>query len=109
DGHVDLGAVAGVATHLVDSGCDGLVVSGTTGESPTTTDAEKSAILETVVATVVDRATVVAGGGTHDTAHSVYAARRAAAAGAHGLLVVPPYDSTPTQAGRDAHLGSVAV
>ena len=108
DGHVDLGAVAGVATHLVDSGCDGLVVSGTTGESPTTTDAEKSAILETVVATVGDRATVVAGVGTYDTAHSVYAARRAAAAGAHGMLVVTPYYSKPTQAGLDAHFRSVA-
>lgn len=108
DGHVDLRAVARVAEHLVDSGCDGLVVSGTTGESPTTTDAEKTAVLETVLATVGDRATIVAGVGTYDTAHSVYAARRAAAAGAHGLLAVTPYYSKPTQAGLDAHFRAVA-
>ena len=93
DGHVDLKAVARVAGHLVDSGCDGLVVSGTTGESPTTTDAEKTAVLETVLAEVGDRATIVAGVGTYDTAHSVHAARQAAASGAHGLLVVSPYYS----------------
>lgn len=108
DGHIDLPAVARVAEHLVDSGCDGLVLSGTTGESPTTTDAEKTAVLETVLATVGDRATVVAGVGTYDTAHSVYAARRAASAGAHGLLVVTPYYSKPTQAGLDAHFRAVA-
>lgn len=108
DGHVDLDAVAHVATHLVDSGCDGLVVSGTTGESPTTTDAEKTAVLETVLETVGGRATIVAGVGTYDTAHSVYAARRAAASGAHGLLVVTPYYSKPTQAGLDAHFRAVA-
>lgn len=108
DGHVDLRAVARVAEHLVDSGCDGLVVSGTTGESPTTTDAEKIAVLDTVLATVGDRATIVAGVGTYDTAHSVHAARQAAAAGAHGMLVVTPYYSKPTQAGLDAHFRAVA-
>ncbi len=108
DGHVDLHAVARVAAHLVDSGCDGLVVSGTTGESPTTTDAEKIAVLETVLATVGDRATVVAGVGTYDTAHSVHAARQAAAVGVHGLLVVTPYYSKPTQAGLDAHFRAIA-
>lgn len=108
DGHVDLTAVARVAEHLVDSGCDGLVVSGTTGESPTTTDAEKMAILETVLGAVGDRATIVAGVGTYDTAHSVHAARQAAAAGAHGMLVVTPYYSKPTQAGLDAHFRAVA-
>lgn len=108
DGHVDLRAVARVAEHLVDSGCDGLVVSGTTGESPTTTDAEKIAVLDTVLATVGDRATIVAGVGTYDTAHSVYNARQAAASGAHGMLVVTPYYSKPTQAGLDAHFRAVA-
>ncbi len=108
DGYVDLQAVARVAEHLVDSGCDGLVVSGTTGESPTTTDAEKIAILEAVLGAVGDRATIVAGVGTYDTAHSVHAARQAAAAGAHGMLVVTPYYSKPTQAGLDAHFRAVA-
>ena len=108
DGYVDLKAVARVARHLVDSGCDGLVVSGTTGESPTTTDAEKIAVLETVLAEVGDRATIVAGVGTYDTAHSVHAARQAAASGAHGLLVVTPYYSKPTQAGLDAHFRTIA-
>ena len=108
DGYVDFGAVARVARHLVDSGCDGIVVSGTTGESPTTTDAEKTAVLETVLAEVGDRATIVAGVGTYDTAHSVHAARQAAASGAHGLLVVTPYYSKPTQAGLDAHFRTIA-
>lgn len=108
DGYVDFRAVARVARHLVDSGCDGIVVSGTTGESPTTTDAEKTAVLETVLAEVGDRATIVAGVGTYDTAHSVHAARQAAASGAHGLLVVTPYYSKPTQAGLDAHFRTIA-
>lgn len=108
DGYVDLKAVACVAEHLVDSGCDGLVVSGTTGESPTTTDAEKIAILEAVLAAVGDRATVVAGVGTYDTAHSVHLARQAASVGAHGMLVVTPYYSKPTQAGLDAHFRAIA-
>ncbi|PAY24987.1 4-hydroxy-tetrahydrodipicolinate synthase [Dietzia natronolimnaea] len=108
DGYVDLSAVACVAQHLVDSGCDGLVVSGTTGESPTTTDAEKIAVLEAVLAAVGDRAFVVAGVGTYDTAHSVHLARQAASVGAHGMLVVTPYYSKPTQAGLDAHFRAVA-
>ncbi|QGW24866.1 dihydrodipicolinate synthase [Dietzia sp. DQ12-45-1b] len=108
DGYVDLRAVACVAQHLVDSGCDGLVVSGTTGESPTTTDAEKIAVLEAVLAAVGDRAFVVAGVGTYDTAHSVHLARQAASVGAHGMLVVTPYYSKPTQAGLDAHFRAVA-
>ncbi|MFN7244078.1 MAG: dihydrodipicolinate synthase family protein, partial [Dietzia cercidiphylli] len=108
DGYVDLKAVARVAEHLVESGCDGLVVSGTTGESPTTTDAEKIAVLEAVLAAVGDRATVVAGVGTYDTAHSVHLARQAASVGAHGMLVVTPYYSKPTQAGLDAHFRAIA-
>ena len=80
DGSLDLAATARLATHLVDAGCDGLVVSGTTGESPTTTDAEKLAILRTVLEAVGDRARVIAGACSYDTAHSVHLAKASAAA-----------------------------
>lgn len=107
-GALDVDAAVSLAAHLVDSGCDGLVVSGTTGESPTTTDREKADLLRAVVDAVGDRARVVAGAGTNDTAHSVELARTAAAAGAHGLLVVTPYYSRPPQAGLLAHFATVA-
>src|SRR5206468_5450168 len=93
---------------LVDLGNDGLVISGTTGESPTTTDAEKDALLRAVVEAVGDRATVVAGVGTYDTAHTVESARAAEKAGATGLLVVTPYYSKPPQAGLLHHFTTVA-
>src|SRR3954452_18708408 len=99
DGSLDTDAAARLATHLIDSGCDGLVLSGTTGESPTTTDDEKIALLEAVLAEVGDRARIIAGAGTYDTAHSVHLAKASAAAGAHGLLVVTPYYSRPSQRG----------
>lgn len=108
DGALDLPAAARLATHLIDSGCDGLVVSGTTGESPTTTDDEKIALLRTVLDAVGDRARVIAGAGTYDTAHSVKLARTCEAEGAHGLLVVTPYYSRPPQAGLLAHFSAVA-
>jgi 4-hydroxy-tetrahydrodipicolinate synthase len=108
DGSLDLPAAARLANHLVDSGCDGLVVSGTTGESPTTTDAEKLALLRTVLEAVGDRARVIAGAGTYDTAHSIHLAKASAAEGAHGLLVVTPYYSRPPQAGLVAHFTAVA-
>lgn len=108
DGALDVKAGAALARHLVDSGCDGLVLAGTTGESPTTTDGEKLALLEAVLAEVGDRARIIAGAGTNDTAHSVRQARDAAAAGAHGLLVVTPYYSRPTQRGLHAHFTAVA-
>jgi 4-hydroxy-tetrahydrodipicolinate synthase len=108
DGSLDTDAAARLATHLVDSGCDGLVLSGTTGESPTTTDDEKVALLRAVLEAVGDRARVIAGAGTYDTAHSVHLARAAAAEGAHGLLVVTPYYSRPPQAGLVAHFTAVA-
>jgi len=108
DGSLDLPAAARLANHLVDAGCDGLVVSGTTGESPTTTDAEKLALLGTVLEAVGDRARVVAGAGTYDTAHSVHLAKACAAEGAHGLLVVTPYYSKPPQSGLIAHFTAVA-
>lgn len=108
DGTLDTVAAARVATHLVDTGCDGLVLSGTTGESPTTTDDEKLALLRAVLDAVGDRARIVAGAGTYDTAHSVHLAKTAAAEGAHGLLVVTPYYSRPPQAGLVAHFTAVA-
>lgn len=98
DGSLDT-AAARLANHLVDSGCDGLVVSGTTGESPTTTDDEKRELLRVVLEAVGDRARVIAGAGTYDTAHSVRLAKACAAEGAHGLLVVTPYYSKPRSAG----------
>ncbi|HUB54281.1 MAG TPA: 4-hydroxy-tetrahydrodipicolinate synthase [Mycobacterium sp.] len=108
DGSLDLPATARLANHLVDAGCDGLVISGTTGESPTTTDAEKLALLRAVLEAVGDRARVIAGAGTYDTAHSVQLAKACAAEGAHGLLVVTPYYSRPPQAGLIAHFTAVA-
>jgi 4-hydroxy-tetrahydrodipicolinate synthase len=108
DGSLDVAAAKKVATHLIDSGCDGLVVSGTTGESPTTTDDEKLALLDAVLEAVGDRARVIAGAGSYDTAHSVQLAKACAAKGAHGLLVVTPYYSRPPQAGLVAHFTAVA-
>jgi 4-hydroxy-tetrahydrodipicolinate synthase len=108
DGRLDLDGVATVAAHLVAAGHDGIVVNGTTGESPTTTDDEKAAVVRTVVQTVGERAVVLAGVGTNDTAHSAHLARQAAAAGAQGLLVVTPYYSKPPQSGLLAHFGTVA-
>jgi 4-hydroxy-tetrahydrodipicolinate synthase len=108
DGTVDLDAAQRLAAHLVERGNDGLVVSGTTGESPTTSDAEKEALLRAVVEAVGDRATVVAGVGTYDTTHSVELAEHAAKAGAHGLLVVTPYYSKPPTEGLVQHFTAVA-
>jgi 4-hydroxy-tetrahydrodipicolinate synthase len=108
DGAVDLDATQALAAHLVDAGNDGLVVSGTTGESPTTTDAEKVQIIRAVLDAVGDRAHVVAGAGTNDTAHTVELAMQAERAGAHGLLVVTPYYSKPPQAGLIRHFRAVA-
>ncbi|MEB3983274.1 4-hydroxy-tetrahydrodipicolinate synthase [Mycobacterium sp. 663a-19] len=108
DGTVDLTTAARLANHLVEAGCDGLVISGTTGESPTTTDDEKRDLLRAVLEAVGDRARVIAGAGTYDTAHSIRLAKAAAAEGAHGLLVVTPYYSKPPQSGLIAHFTAVA-
>jgi 4-hydroxy-tetrahydrodipicolinate synthase len=108
DGSLDTEAAARLATHLIDSGCDGLVLFGTTGESPTTTDDEKLTLLRTVLEAVGDRARIVAGAGSYDTAHTVNLAKVCAAEGAHGLLVVTPYYSRPPQAGLLAHFTTVA-
>ncbi len=109
DGEVDLDGVARVATHLVEHGNDGVVVSGTTGEAPTTTVAEDGQILRAVIEAVGDRATVIAGIGTNDTPHSIELARQAEAAGADGALLVSPYYSKPTQAGIAAHFEAIAA
>jgi 4-hydroxy-tetrahydrodipicolinate synthase len=108
DGSLDLDAAQRVAQHLIDHGHDGIVVNGTTGESPTTTDAEKVDLIRAVVEVVGDRARVTAGAGTNDTAHSVELARAAEAAGAHALLVVAPYYNKPPQSGLRAHCTAVA-
>ncbi|MGI8307623.1 4-hydroxy-tetrahydrodipicolinate synthase [Saccharopolyspora hattusasensis] len=109
DGKLDLKLAQELATYLVDSvGNDGLVVNGTTGESPTTSDHEKEQLLHAVVEAVGDRATVVAGAGTNNTEHSVELAQAAERAGAHGLLVVTPYYSRPPQEGLFQHFWTVA-
>ncbi len=122
DGALDLDATAAVAVHLLDTGHDLLVVNGTTGESVTTSDAEKDAVLRTVLdvaaargsgpgpatGRATGRATVLAGVGSADTAHTVRLARAAAAAGADGLLVNTPYYNKPPQSGLVAHFTAVA-
>ena len=106
---MDLDAAAGLASYLVDEmGNDGLVISGTTGESPTTSDAEKSDLLRVVRDAVGDRATILAGVGTFDTEHTLELAATAAKLGADGLLVVTPYYSKPPQAGILEHFRRVA-
>ncbi len=107
-GALDVKRAQELAEYLVDLGNDGLVVNGTTGESPTTTDQEKATLVRAVVEAVGDRATVVAGAGTNNTAHSIEQAHASAEAGAHGLLVVTPYYSRPSQAGLYAHFTTVA-
>lgn len=109
DGAVDLDGAARLAAHLVDEQSnDALVINGTTGESPTTTDAEKERLIRTVVEAVGDRAKIVAGVGTNDTRHTVELAAAAEKAGADGLLVVTPYYSKPPQAGLLRHFTTVA-
>ncbi|MDO5736495.1 MAG: 4-hydroxy-tetrahydrodipicolinate synthase [Propionibacteriaceae bacterium] len=108
-GAVNHGEVARLASHLVDDlGHDALVINGTTGESPTTSDAEKRALIESVVAAVGDRAQVVAGVGTFSTSHTIDLAQQAADAGADGLLVVTPYYSRPPVDALEAHFVDVA-
>ncbi|WP_055584981.1 4-hydroxy-tetrahydrodipicolinate synthase [Peterkaempfera griseoplana] len=109
DGALDPDGAQQLATHLVDrQGCDGLVVNGTTGESATTTDAEKDTVLRAVLEAVGDRCAVTAGVGSNDTRHTAALARAAERAGAHGLLVVTPYYNLPTQEGIRRHLTVVA-
>ncbi|MEV0897382.1 4-hydroxy-tetrahydrodipicolinate synthase [Actinoplanes sp. NPDC049802] len=109
DGSLDLEGAARLAVYLVDEQRnDALVISGTTGESPTTTDAEKESLLRAVIEAVGDRARVLAGVGTNNTAHTIELAHTAEKAGAHGLLVVTPYYSKPPQAGVERHFRAVA-
>ena len=109
DGSLNLDEARRLAAHLVDAqDNDALVINGTTGESPTTTDAEKLALVEAVVSEVGDRAAVIAGVGTFDTAHTIELAKQAEQAGAHGLLVVTPYYSRPPQDAVADHFLTVA-
>ncbi len=109
DGAVDFDATAHLANKLVEDGCDGLVVSGTTGETSTLEDSEKEDLFRVVAETVGGRAKVIAGTGTNHTSHSVEMARRALRAGADAQLVVTPYYNKPTQAGVVAHFEAVAA
>jgi 4-hydroxy-tetrahydrodipicolinate synthase len=108
DGAVDVDRFRELARFLVDNGSDGLVVCGTTGESPTLTDEEKLALFRAAVETVGDRATVIAGTGTYDTGHSVHLTREATALGVDGILVVTPYYSKPPQRAIVRHFEEIA-
>ncbi|WP_372735577.1 4-hydroxy-tetrahydrodipicolinate synthase [Nocardioides sp.] len=108
DGSVDLEATARIAVHLVDQGNDGVVVSGTTGESPTTTVEEDAEILHAVTDAVGDRASVIAGVGTNATAHSIELAKAAEKVGVDAMLLVAPYYNKPGPAGMLHHFTEVA-
>ncbi|MFG2608011.1 4-hydroxy-tetrahydrodipicolinate synthase [Streptomyces sp. NPDC048514] len=107
-GALDLGGARRLAARLVGEGCDGLVLNGTTGESPTTTDTEKAELVSAVRDAVGDGVTLVAGVGTSDTRHTAELARAAQKAGADGVLVVTPYYSRPQQEAVAAHFLAVA-
>jgi 4-hydroxy-tetrahydrodipicolinate synthase len=108
DGAVDFDAFQSLARHLVDNGSDGIVVAGTTGESPTLTDSERLDLVRAAIEAVGDRATVVAGTGTYSTAHSVHLTEEAHELGADAFLVVTPYYSKPPQRGIVAHFEEIA-
>jgi 4-hydroxy-tetrahydrodipicolinate synthase len=108
DGEVDYDAAGSLAAKLVDDGCDGLVVTGTTGETSTLTDEENLGMFKAVLEAVGGRAKVIAGTGTNDTRHSVSLSRRAAELGVDGLLLVTPYYNKPSQAGVQAHFETIA-
>jgi 4-hydroxy-tetrahydrodipicolinate synthase len=109
DGSVDVDKFRELACHLVDHGSDGLVVAGTTGESPTLGDDEKLELFAAAVDAVGDRATVIAGTGTYDTAHSVHLTERAHELGVDGFLVVTPYYNKPPQRGIVRHVQEIAA
>jgi 4-hydroxy-tetrahydrodipicolinate synthase len=109
DGAVDLERFRDLATFLVENGSDGLVVCGTTGESPTLSDEEKLGLFRTAVETVGDRATVIAGTGTYDTTHSVHLTRAAGELGVDGILVVTPYYNKPPQRAIVRHFEEIAA
>jgi 4-hydroxy-tetrahydrodipicolinate synthase len=108
EGEVDYGKAAELADKLVQDGCDGLVVTGTTGETSTLTDDENEGMFRAVVEAVGGRAKVIAGSTTNDTRHSVSLSRRAASAGVDGLLITAPYYNKPSQAGVQAHIETIA-
>lgn len=108
DGTIDYDAVENLAKYLVTHGSDGLVVTGTTGESPTLSNDEKRAMYAAVVAAVGDRAVVIAGTGTYDTAESIELSKAAADLGCDGIMAVTPYYSKPGQAGLLAHFTAIA-
>jgi 4-hydroxy-tetrahydrodipicolinate synthase len=108
DESVDFDAFQQLAHHLVENGSDGLVVAGTTGESPTLTDDERLDLFRAAVEAVGDRATVVAGTGTYSTAHSIHLSEEAAAIGVDALLVVTPYYSKPPQRGIVQHFAAIS-
>jgi len=109
DGSVDLDRFRALASHLVESGSDGLVVTGTTGESPTLSDDERFELYEAAVDEVGDRATVIAGTGTYSTEHSVHLTGRAHEIGVHGFLVVTPYYNKPPVRGIVEHFKAIAA
>ena len=109
DGAVDYQAFRALAAHLVANGSDGLVVTGTTGESPTLSDEERFGLYEAALEEVGDRATVVAGTGTYSTEHSVHLTARAHELGVHGFLVVTPYYSKPPVRGIVRHFEEIAA
>src|SRR6266567_8565993 len=109
DGAVDLERFRELATFLVENGSDGIVVSGTTGESPTLSDEEKLALFTAAVETVGDRAIVIAGTGTYDTAHSAHLTEQAAKVGVDGMLVVTPYYNKPPQRAIVRHFEQIAA
>ena len=108
DGAVDFDAFQRLAEHLVDNGSDGIVVAGTTGESPTLEDGERLDLIRAGVEAVGDRATVIAGTGTYSTAHSVHLTEQAHELGAHAFLIVTPYYNKPPPRGVVAHFEAVA-
>jgi 4-hydroxy-tetrahydrodipicolinate synthase len=108
DGSVDLDSFRALARHLVDNGSDGLVVTGTTGESPTLTDDERFELYAAALDEVGDRASVVAGTGTYDTRHSIHLTEKADALGVDGVLIVTPYYSKPPQRGIVEHFRAIA-
>jgi 4-hydroxy-tetrahydrodipicolinate synthase len=108
DGSVDLDAFQRLCQHLVDNGSDGIVVAGTTGESPTLSDGERLDLVAAAIEAVGERASVVAGTGTASTAHSIELTERAHALGADAFLIVTPYYSKPPQAGIVAHFEAIA-
>jgi 4-hydroxy-tetrahydrodipicolinate synthase len=108
DGSVNLDAARRLARHLVDTGSDGIVVCGTTGEGPTVSDREKLDLIEAVVSEVGGRATVIANTGSYDTHHSVALTASALALGVDGYLVVTPYYNKPPEEGIVAHFAAIA-